>query len=71
MTQDWAKAPFEQMISDLRKEAPAKCQSCECLFANYRDGAQGTGWYMDCETKPDCYQDEPLTNNQKPTEPKP
>jgi hypothetical protein len=47
---------FDRMVSELRKESPKKCQSCELLFASFRDGDKGEGWYMDCETKPDCYQ---------------
>ena len=55
---DCLKDGFDEMMKELRKEAPVKCQSCECLEANFRDGDKGQGWYMDCYTKPDCYQED-------------
>jgi hypothetical protein len=58
MTKDYMQDLFDKMISDLRKGSPIKCQSCELLFAEFRDGDKGEGWYMDCETKPECYQDD-------------
>jgi len=52
---DYLEEGFNQLMKELRQKKPVKCQSCDCLESNFREGDEGLGWYLDC-TEKECYQ---------------
>jgi hypothetical protein len=46
---------LEEYLDELRKQSPAKCQTCELLYADF--SFKKGGWEYKCETAPDCYQE--------------